>query len=438
PATRTSSGSWPTWGGRPIPRSATPCGSTCTSSSTRGCPRSATATCTGSGLPPASSGASTRTRSGRASPTSGSTSSRAVSPTLSPPRGRGQGEGDATMRRMLGITAGLLGLVLALAVVIASPPAGAQRRGGVRRVGVIGEPPALDAHWTTATITSNMSNHLYEGLYTLDEGRRPIPMLAESLPAVSRDGLTYTIKLRQGIKFHNGKELGSEDVVASLKRWGQQSVYGRVVFAQTADVRAVDRYTVELRLKERSAVVVISLAVPGNFAAIYPKEVAEKFKPQEKVTEFVGTGPFKFAEWKPDQYIRFVRFDDYRPRSEKGNGYGGSKTAYVDEIRWIPVPDVATRVAQIETGELDFVEQLNIDAYDRLARNAAVRPVVAKPQYWLVAVFNKKEGPMTRQKLRQAWQTALDLEPIMRKGAGGRPGVYPIALSHPFHGRAGG
>ncbi len=331
------------------------------------------------------------------------------------------------MARKLAIALLALGLAAGLAV-----DAHAQKKGGILRVGIIGEPPALDAHWTTATLTSNMTNHLYEGLYTLDDNRRPIPMLAEGLPAVSRDGLTYTFKLRQGIKFHNGKELTSEDVVASLKRWGQQSVYGRVVFAQTADLRAADRYTVELKLKERSAVVLISLAVPGNFAAIYPKEIAEKFKPQEKITEFVGTGPFKFAEWKPDQHIRFVRFDDYKPRNEKPNGYGGGKTAYVDEIRWIPVPDVATRVAQIETGELDFAEQLNIDAYDRLSKNAAVRPVVAKPAFWLVAVFNKKEGLMTNQKLRQAWQAALDLEPIMRAVAGGRREFYRIDCSIMF------
>ncbi|MBI4011194.1 MAG: ABC transporter substrate-binding protein, partial [Candidatus Rokubacteria bacterium] len=322
-------------------------------------------------------------------------------------------------------------LVFILAAV-AGVAANAQKKGGVLRVGIIGEPPALDAHWTTATLTSNMSNHLYEGLYTLDDNRRPIPMLAESLPAVSRDGLTYTFRLRQGVKFHNGKELTSEDVVASLKRWGQQSVYGRVVFAQTADLKAVDKYTVELKLKERSAVVLISLAVPGNFAAIYPKEIAEKFKPQEKITEYVGTGPFRFAEWKPDQHIRFVRFDDYKARNEKPNGYGGGKTAWVDEIRWIPVPDVATRVAQIETGELDFAEQLNIDAYDRLVRNPGVRPVVAKPAFWLVAVFNKKEGPMTNQKLRQAWQAALDLEPIMRSVAGGRREFYRIDCSIMF------
>src|SRR5262249_8704070 len=202
--------------------------------------------------------------------------------------------------------------------------------------------------------------------------------------------------------------------------------------AAAGEGRGVDRHAVELRLKERSAVVVISLAVPGNFAAIYPKEVAEKFKPQEKITEFIGTGPFKFAEWKPDQYIRFVRFDDYKPRAEKPNGYGGGKTAWVDEIRFMPVPDPATRVAQVETGELDFAEQLPIDSFDRLSKNPQVHPVVAKPSSWLVAVFNKKEGLMTNQKLRQAWQAALDLDTIMKNVAGGRREFYRIDCSIMF------
>jgi peptide/nickel transport system substrate-binding protein len=300
----------------------------------------------------------------------------------------------------------------------------AQRKGGVLRLGNLGEPPTLDAHWTTATLTEVLTNHLYEGLYALDEGYRPVPMLAEGMPAVSPDGLVYTIKLRQGIKFHNGKEMTSDDVVASLKRWGQQSQYGRALFGAVSEVRAADRATVEIRLKQKYPAVVVALAAPNNFGAIYPKEIAEKFPPQEKVTEFVGTGPFKLAEWKPDQYIRMVRFDDYKSRPEPPAGYGGGKTAWVDEIRWIPVPDVATRVAQMETGELDFADDLNIDAFDRLQRSANARPVVAKPYYWLVAVLNKKEGLMTNQKLRQAWQAAIDIEPIMKATAGGRSEFY--------------
>ena len=313
------------------------------------------------------------------------------------------------------------------AALVAAGPAPAQERpkkGGIVRIGNLGEPPTLDAHWTTATLSEVLTNHLYEGLYAMDEGYRPIPMLAEGMPAVSADGLTYTVKLRRGIKFHNGKEMTADDVVASLKRWGQQSQYGRALFAVVTDVRGVDPYTVEIRLKQKSAAVLVSLAAPNNFGAIYPKEIAEKFKPQEKVTEFVGTGPFKLAEWKPDQYIRMVRFDDYKSRSEPASGYGGGKTVWVDEIRWIPVPDVATRVAQIETGELDFADDLNIDAYDRLVKSANARPLVARPYYWLVAVLNKKEGLMTNQKLRQAWQAAVDIEPIMRAVAGGRSEFY--------------
>ncbi|MEK7839357.1 MAG: ABC transporter substrate-binding protein, partial [candidate division NC10 bacterium] len=289
-------------------------------------------------------------------------------------------------------------VVVALVTAASALAAETPRKGGILRIGNLGEPPALDPHWTTASITETLTNHIYEGLYSLDREKKPIPMLAEG-HTVSRDGLTYTFKLRQGIKFHNGKEMTSEDVVASLSRWGKQSIYGKALFAQMADFKAVDKYTVEMKLKEKSAIVLVSLAVPNNFGAIYPKEIAEKFPPQVKVTEYIGTGPYKLAEWKPDQYIRMVRFDEYRSRNEKPNGYGGGKTAYVDEIRWVPVPEVATRVAQVETGELDFADDLNLDAFDRLKRNPAVRPIVSKPYYWLVAVFNKKEGLMTHQKL---------------------------------------
>ena len=216
----------------------------------------------------------------------------------------------------------------------------------------------------------------------------------------------------------------SDDVVASLKRWMQQGQYGRALAAVTADVKATGKYAIELKLKQKYAAVEVNLAAPNNFGAIYPKEIAEKFPPAEKVTEFVGTGPFKLAEWKPDQHIRMVRFDDYKSRTEKTSGYGGAKTVWVDEIRWIPVPDVATRVAQMETGELDFADDLIIDAFDRLQKSANARPVVAKPYYWLVAVLNKKEGLMTNQKLRQAWQAAIDIEPIMKAVAGGRSEFY--------------
>src|SRR4029077_6537149 len=116
----------------------------------------------------------------------------------------------------------------------AAGSAAAQKKGGVLRVGNLGEPPSLDAHWPTASITETLTNHIYEGLYSLDSSNRPLPMLAES-HTVSKDGLVYTFKLRQGVKFHNGKEMTSEDVVASLNRWGKQAIYGKALFKQVAE-----------------------------------------------------------------------------------------------------------------------------------------------------------------------------------------------------------
>jgi peptide/nickel transport system substrate-binding protein len=127
-----------------------------------------------------------------------------------------------------------------------------------------------------------------------------------------------------------------------------------------------------------------------------------------------------------------IRYDEYKPVPGKQSGYGGAKIVYVDELRWIPVPDAASRAAQLESGDLDVADDLVADAYDRLKANANVQPVIVKPYYWLVAVFNKKEGLMTNQKLRQAWQAALDIEPIMKTVAGGKPEFYRMDSSLAF------
>jgi peptide/nickel transport system substrate-binding protein len=117
----------------------------------------------------------------------------------------------------------------------------------------------------------------------------------------------------------------------------------------------------------------ISLANANNFSAIYPKEMAEKYPTPNKVTEFIGTGPFRLVEWKPDSYIRMVRYDNYKARSETPSGWGGRKTAYVDELRWIPMPDVATRVAALESGEVDFADDLQAGPATRRSRSEWTR-----------------------------------------------------------------
>src|SRR5438876_2479446 len=306
-------------------------------------------------------------------------------------------------------------LALALVVVTAQPSA-AQRTGGVLKAGMIGEPPSLDIHWTTAVITQQITWHAVETLYTYDRVFNVVPMLAEG-HTVADGGRRYTIRLRKGVKFHTGKEMTSADVVASLMRWGKMAGTGKAMWKNVEAVEAKDPLTVVIHMKQPSGVLLAALARPNNGAAIFPKEIVDAAG-ENQIKEPVGTGPFRFVEHKPDRHIKLTRFKEYVARSEAPDGYGGKRTAYVDEILFIPVPDVAVRLAGVESGDYHFSQQIKQDQYDRVKTIPAVVASVVKPYGWSTAVLNHKQGVMTDKRLRQAFQAALDMEPIMAAGFG--------------------
>ncbi len=309
--------------------------------------------------------------------------------------------------------------ILTLVAFLAATPATAQdqpRAGGVLKAAMIGEPPSLDLHATTAVITQQITWHIYETLYTYDRNFEPIPMLAEG-HTVGDAGRRYTIKLRHGVKFHNGKEMTSADVVPSLNRWGRMATPGKAVWKSVEAVEARGPYEIVIHLKEPSGSLLYGLARPNSGAAIYPKEVVDAAG-ETQLKEFIGTGPYRFVEHRPDRHIKLARFKDYSARSEPPNGYGGKRTAYVDEILFIPVPDVAVRLAGVETGEYHYGQQIKQDQYDRIKTMTGLSARVIKPSAWTTAVLNHKQGLMTDKRLRVAFQAALDMEPIMAAGFG--------------------
>lgn len=288
--------------------------------------------------------------------------------------------------------------------------------GGVLKAAMIGEPPSLDLHWTTAVITQQITWHVYETLYTYDKGFNPIPMLAEG-HAIADGGRRYTVKLRQGVRFHNGKEMTSADVVLSLNRWGRMATPGKALWKFVEAVEAKGPYEVVIHLKEPSGSLLYGLARPNNGAAIYPKEVMEAAGGGQ-VKEFIGTGPYRFVEHKPDRHIKVARFKDYVARREPPDGYGGKRVAFFDEILFVPVPDVSVRLAGVETGEYHYGQQIKQDQYDRIKTMPGVSARVIRPSAWSTAVINHKQGLLTDKRLRQALQAALDMEPIMVAGFG--------------------
>ncbi|MGC9064805.1 MAG: ABC transporter substrate-binding protein, partial [bacterium] len=190
---------------------------------------------------------------------------------------------------------------------------------------------------------------------------------------------------------------------------------------------ALDRYTAQMVLKEPVSIVPTYLASELAVPAIYPKEVIDKVgdRPLKSVPEeIIGTGPYKFVEFVPDDHIKLIRFEDYSSRSDIPNGLGGRRTAYPDVILFNIVPDSSVRALGVTTNLYDFAEDISPDQYGKLRIDSNVMTSVAV-KGWEASVFNKKQGIFTSQKMRQAFLAALDMEACM-KGAYGNSDFWTL------------
>ena len=284
--------------------------------------------------------------------------------------------------------------------------------GGELKVAIPTQPPTLDAHMSTALVTRDVSRQIFETLVASNENFEPVPMLAESID-VSDDGKTYTFHLRKGVKFHNGKEMTAEDVLVSMNRWLGKSGSAQAVI-KGAKFEAGDDGTVLLKVEQASALTLNVLASTNQFAAIMPKEVIEAAS-ETGVEEYIGTGPFKFVEWKHDQNIHLAKFDDYQPVDLPASGLAGKKEAYVDDLYFEFVPDSSTRLTGIQTGQYNITDDMPRDNYQQLNSDPNLSLVTSFSGY-LSLTFNKNQGPFTDIKMRQAVNAALDVDSIL-KGA---------------------
>jgi peptide/nickel transport system substrate-binding protein len=306
-------------------------------------------------------------------------------------------------------------LVVSLGLATAQGP-DTPRFGGSLRVAIIGEAPSLDLQWSTGQVTQEIMWNVFETLYAYDGRFSPAPLLAQG-HTVSNGGTRYTIALRQGVRFHTGREMNATDVVASLQRWGRLATLGKLVWGGVVSVEARGPYTVVITLREPSASLLSALSRPVNGAVIHPVEVIEAAG-SGSLRELIGTGPYRFAEYRPDRYVRLMRFDAYAARPEPPDRHAGRRTAYLDELLFIPVPDPATRLAGLESGEYHVASEIPPESYERVLRNPALAPSIVKPSLWSAVALNHRQGLMTSKPIRQAFRAALEMEPILSAGMG--------------------
>lgn len=298
-----------------------------------------------------------------------------------------------------------LAMIAVATLTLSAPVLADGRKGGILTIATIGEPPTLDQMISPTDIVGMISQHVFETLYTFDDQWQPRPLLARALPSVSDDGLIYTIPLRAGVSFHDGSAMTANDVVASLTRWLKINAKGKQVAEVVESIKASGDDMVVITLKSRYSPLIATLS---QSSIIMPARVIA-----DTLTEFVGTGPYKLKERRPDQFIQLVRFEAYASPDGAPSNYAGRRVALADELRFVPVPDANTRVEGLIAGQFDFADSLPFSAYDRVAASKGAEPVVLHSSGWASLNFNMKEGPLTNKDLRNAVQVALNPSDMM-------------------------
>src|SRR5258708_5643641 len=177
----------------------------------------------------------------------------------------------------------------------------------------------FDPIWGTQYVVRNASAMVWDTLYGVDEKLEPQRQMVES-EDVSADGLTWTFRLRPGLKFHDGEPVRAKDAVASLARWAVRDPMGQMLKAIEQELAAVDDRTFKWVLKKPYPKMLLALGKNNTpVAFIMPERIAQT-DPFKQISEYIGSGPMRFAknEWVPGAKAVFEKFTDYVPRQEPG------------------------------------------------------------------------------------------------------------------------
>jgi peptide/nickel transport system substrate-binding protein len=304
-------------------------------------------------------------------------------------------------------------MALTLLAALALPAAFAEDYLDIINIADDNQSASYDLHKDTSVNGRNMlRGTVMEQLVTLKADGSIAPELCESYD-VSDDNSAFTFHLRKGVKFHNGKEMTSADVVASLNRWLECFGTARKMVGD-ARFTVVDDYTVSLTLDHSAIMLLDMLAGAAQAAVIYPVESIEAvnadtgYVPADYI---IGTGPYMFKEWAVDQYVLLERFDDYAAYGDPEqpiDGLWGYKHAYTKTLKYWIVKDAATRFNGLMSGEYDFIVKAT-DAYLGTLRSMPDITCYSMQTGMINLVWNKHS---TDKYLRLAFQALANADDL--------------------------
>ena len=305
-----------------------------------------------------------------------------------------------------------------LAALLIAAPAQAQSSGTVLKFVPHADLSIIDPYWSGAYITRNYGYMVYDTLFALDDKYRPRPQMVESW-SVGDDKLTYTFKLRGGLKWHDGAPLRAADVVASLKRWGvRNDSYGQSLLAAAGAIEAVDDNTFRIALKTPFPVLEALGTLTSPTPFIMPERLAQT-DPFTQIKDAVGSGPYKMAmsEWKPGHQVVFAKNADYLPRPEPPLWATGGKVVKVDRVEWDYIPDAQTALNALGAGEVDYWENLANDYVPVVKQNPDIA-VAGNAGFIGTVRLNWLAPPFDNVKMRQAVLAVTDQRDYMAAMAG--------------------
>ena len=285
----------------------------------------------------------------------------------------------------------------------------------------------LDAAIPTDGESIYVTNQIYDTLVRYEtENTEVKPALATDWE-VSDDNLEWTFQLRDDVTFHDGNDFTAEDVVFNFERWTTSSefFYYGYMFGATEDnmkgiidkVEATDDYEVKITLSEPNAPFLQTLAMPP-FGIASPEAVEESGDDYFKNP--VGTGPFVFEEWIPDDSITVSKNEDY---------FG--EVAKVDQVVFRVIPDNGARFMELQAGSIDLMNGLNPQDIQTAESDEDLQ-IIRRPSMNVayMALNTDKEGPMSEKLVRQAINLAIDKEQLITLYEGiGKAAVNPIPPS---------
>jgi peptide/nickel transport system substrate-binding protein len=282
----------------------------------------------------------------------------------------------------------------------------------------------LDPVWTTAYVTRNHGYMIFDTLYGTDGDLTPSPQMVAG-DTVEDDGRRVTLRLRDGLEWHDGEPVLARDCVASIQRWAKRDTFGQTLMAVTDEISAPGDNTIMFRLKKPFPLLQAALGKsPTNFCAMMPERLAMT-DPFKQVTEMVGSGPYKFVagERVPGHLLVYERFADYRPRQSGGSDWtAGPKVAHFDRVEWHVIQDPATAAAALESNEVDWWENPTNDLLPLLRRNGHIRVQVQDPTGLMGCMrLNHLTAPFDNPGVRRALLKAISQEDFTLAVAGDDP-----------------